>query len=96
MNYYFPIYAILLIVGGVIGFKKAGSKVSLYAGVISGVVVGIGICMQSLGLICAVSLLLTGSFAVRLVKTKKFMPSGMLLIASLAAVIISVREFITK
>ena len=89
MNYYFPIYAILLIVGGVIGFKKAGSKISLYAGVFSGIVVGFGIYMDSMGLIFAVSLLLIGSFTARLLKTKKFMPSGLLLVLSAIAAFLS-------
>lgn len=59
------IYIVLLLVGGLIGFFKGKSKVSLI--------------MSS-----AFAALLV-VFAMRLAKTKKFMPAGMMLIVTIAA-----------
>lgn len=84
-------YAILILstfvlVGGIIGFKKAGSKASLIAGGISSVILdacfGLGFVNQQAGFIAAlvVTLLLDGFFIKRFVKTKKFMPAGMTII----------------
>lgn len=91
------IYGVLLLAGGYFG-KKAGSKVSLYAGIISGAIVLIGvglICTNGIigfQLIAAVSGLLGAVFLIRLIKTKKFMPSGMLLLLSMAALFICVKQ----
>lgn len=80
------LYIVLLVIGGLIGFLKAKSKVSLYVSV--GFAAALSICAA--GLIPArygvsdwllAALLLT--FAYRLVKTKKFMPSGLLLILTI-------------
>ena len=81
-------YGLLLIVGGVMGFRK-GSKVSLIAGSLSGILVLAGVVLlgfnPSLGWISlsVLNALLAVSFVSRLVKTRKFMPSGMLLVISL-------------
>ena len=79
------IYIVLLVVGGLIGFLKAGSKVSL---IMSGAFAAVLI-------LCAIPGVLDGNFrknlanilmavlvvvfAMRLAKTKKFMPAGMML-----------------
>jgi uncharacterized membrane protein (UPF0136 family) len=74
-----------MILGGIMGFVKGKSKASLIAGVVSGILFGFCYYHSSTspmeGLIGAlvVSLLLIGVFIMRLVKTKKFMPAGMLL-----------------
>ena len=84
-------YAILILstfvlVGGIIGFKKAGSKASLIAGGISAVLLdacfGLGFANLQAGFIAAlvVTGLLDAFFAKRLMKTQKFMPSGMILL----------------
>ena len=81
-----PVMAVLMLAGGYMGYKKAGSKASLIAALISflfyaaayymvltgspnGIMLGLGI-----------SIALAGTFVRRLIRTKKFMPSGMLLI----------------
>jgi len=85
-------YGILLIVGGIFGFKK-GSKISLIMGLLSGILIFVGVWLLTfmpksawIFLIC-VNLLLMGSFFSRLIKTKKFMPSGMLLLLALGVFI---------
>lgn len=88
------IYGALMILGGIMGFVKVRSKASL----LSGVGLGLGLLASGYGvwrgstnsLVVAVVIaaLLLVLFAVRYVKTRRFMPSGMLAILSLAAVVI--------
>lgn len=85
------VYALLLAGGGYMGYAKAGSTVSLIAGLASGAVCLIALlitrsspltgCWAGVG--CAA--VLTILFTVRLVKSGKFMPSGMMLIVSALA-----------
>jgi len=84
------IYIILLLVGGLIGFLKAKSKVSLITSAVFAAVLvltqtGIfepGVARQLANILMAVLLVV---FAVRLAKTRKFMPSGLMLIVTIAA-----------
>ena len=81
------IYIILLVIGGLIGFLKAKSKVSLI----------MSACFAALLALCAAGIVfqyyvadillaaLLVVFAMRMTKTKKFMPAGMMLILTLAA-----------
>ncbi len=83
-------YAALMALGGLMGFR-AGSKVSLYAGVGSGAVLlaalGATYYAMNVGLWagCVVAVLLAVTFGRRLARTGNFMPGGMLLVASLVA-----------
>lgn len=93
----FLVYALLLIVGGVIGFAKAGSRASLIAGVASGFAALLAAFLTTrsaglgLGTGAAVAILLAGFFGYRsLVKTKKFMPAGMLAVVSLLVAVLAV------
>jgi uncharacterized membrane protein (UPF0136 family) len=85
------IYIILLLVGGLIGFLKAGSKVSLITSAVSAAALiltaipGLFGPRLASGLADVIMAALLVVFAIRLGKTKKFMPSGlMLLITALA------------
>ncbi|HEY9510898.1 MAG TPA: TMEM14 family protein [Verrucomicrobiae bacterium] len=84
------IYIVLLVVGGLIGFFKAKSKVSLIMSVTFAallVLCALGIIFQPyVADILLAALLIV--FAMRLGKTKKFMPSGMMLIITLAALVL--------
>ncbi len=86
-------YAVLMVFGGLMGFR-AGSKVSLYAGAGSGVALlaVFGATYLALGpglwVGCALAALLTLMFGQRLAKTGKFMPSGMLLVVSIAVAVL--------
>jgi uncharacterized membrane protein (UPF0136 family) len=93
------IYIVLLLVGGMIGFLKAGSKVSLITSSISAALLVLtampGVFTptfrRNLADIIMAALLVV--FAIRLAKTKKFMPSGMMLILTLAALVL--RHFLS-
>jgi uncharacterized membrane protein (UPF0136 family) len=84
------IYSLLLAVGGVIGYVKAGSRPSLIAGSISalaallalGLSVGNNRLGVPLGLILSIALFVLFGYRYA-VKTRKFMPSGLLAVASL-------------
>jgi len=85
------IYIVLLLVGGLIGFFKAKSKVSLMTSTGFAVILILtaipGILDPSLRgkLANIIMALLLVVFAVRLAKTKKFMPSGLMLVVTIAA-----------
>jgi uncharacterized membrane protein (UPF0136 family) len=84
------IYALLLAVGGVIGYLKAGSRPSLIAGSISALaaLLALGLSIGNnrmgvpLGLILSIALFVLFGYRYA-VKTRKFMPSGLLAVASL-------------
>ncbi|HVU28005.1 MAG TPA: TMEM14 family protein [Verrucomicrobiae bacterium] len=82
------IYIVLLLVGGLIGFFKAKSKVSLIASAIFAAILilttlrsvfqpGFSLVVANLTLV-----VLLVVFALRLGKTKKFVPSGLILVAT--------------
>jgi uncharacterized membrane protein (UPF0136 family) len=81
------VYIILLLVGGLIGFFKGKSQVSL---VMSAVFAAL-LVLCALGIIFKyyVADILLGAllivFAMRLAKTKKFMPAGLMLVATVVA-----------
>jgi uncharacterized membrane protein (UPF0136 family) len=76
------IYIILLVVGGLIGYFKAGSKASLITSAVFAallILCQVGVIFQRyMADIILAALLVV--FAWRLTKSKKFMPSGLLLI----------------
>jgi uncharacterized membrane protein (UPF0136 family) len=83
------IYAILLAVGGIIGYTKAGSKPSLIAGLASALAATIALVLSfqniSWGMILGalVAALLAVFFGRRyVVTTRKFMPAGLLAVVS--------------
>jgi uncharacterized membrane protein (UPF0136 family) len=83
------VYGVLLIVGGMMGYVKSKSRVSLFAGAISG-----GICVGAAWLSVdqpsegftigsLVAFLLAGVFINRFAKTRKIMPAAVVLVMSL-------------
>lgn len=89
------VYGLLLIIGGVVGFSKAHSKPSLYAGSASGVLAiafsyaGLtGHELIGLFLLAAESILLSAFFYMRYSASKKFMPAGLMVIVSAVSLIL--------
>ena len=84
------IYIGLLVVGGIIGYLKAKSQVSLitslvFAGALSLCAVDI---VFKEGMVYVFLSVLLIVFCIRFVKTKKFMPSGMLMSVTLATLVL--------
>src|SRR5438270_450981 len=87
------IYIVLLVIGGLIGFLKGKSKVSLimsvaFAAALSLCAAGL-ITLRNAADVLLVALLVV--FAMRLVKTKKFMPAGLMLVITIGA--LALRHF---
>ncbi len=93
-------YGILAIAGGIIGYIQATSKVSLISGSISGLLLILAAYFQlqgqSWGLILAVivTAVLVVVFAVRLAKTRKFMPAGLMTILGMLALAVMVSQMV--
>ena len=82
------IYIGFLVAGGVIGFVKARSRVSLITAVVASALLALA-ALGHLPFVAAPVLLglLTIVFAIRLAKTKKVMPSGILAAATVVTLI---------
>ena len=87
-------YIILLVVGGLIGFLKAGSRISLITSVVSAALLAVtavrGVFTPGFarGFSAVILALLLVVFGIRLMQTKKFMPSGLMLVLTLAALVL--------
>lgn len=79
-------YGILAILGGIMGYVQAQSKISLLAGCGCGILllISAGFYLQGqswgLGAAIAVTVVLLLAFLMRWLKTRKFMPAGLMLI----------------
>ncbi|MGA2748521.1 MAG: TMEM14 family protein [Verrucomicrobiota bacterium] len=75
------VYIVLLLAGGVMGFVKAGSRISLISSVVFGVL--LALCVMGIVRPFYVADVLVGLlliiFGVRFAKGRKFMPSGLML-----------------
>ena len=87
------IYGALILVGGVMGFVKGKSRASLITGLLFGaglILCGVYIDKGSKDALVAATTLagvLFVLFAIRFAQSKKFMPTGLLALLSLAATI---------
>jgi uncharacterized membrane protein (UPF0136 family) len=92
-------YGILVMVGGIIGYIVSQSKVSLLSGCISGVLLLFAAYLQFIGIIWGlilagvVTTVLVVVFALRLAKTRKFMPSGLMLFFGVLTLAVMVNQF---
>jgi uncharacterized membrane protein (UPF0136 family) len=88
MTIVYVFYALVLIAGGVMGFIKAGSKISLISGLVMGILVTISSYLYAstpkLALMIGtfLSCIAATFFIVRLIKTKKAMPAVPMIIIS--------------
>jgi uncharacterized membrane protein (UPF0136 family) len=95
-------YGILAIVGGIIGYVQARSQVSLISGSVSGLLLILSAYLQlqgqSWGLILAavVTAVLVVVFAVRLAKTRKLMPAGLMTVLGVVALILMVQQLLVR
>lgn len=94
----FIAYALFMFVGAFMGWKK-GSSVSLVAGLGSGLMMLLGVWLMTINprgayiFISCLTGVLSVVFLIRLLKTQSFMPSGMLLIVTLAVLVFTLFRF---
>ena len=88
------VYALAIIVGGVFGYFKAKSKMSLISGCVSGLLLlaawFYALKLPSVGLMVAGAIagILVVVFITRFIRTRKFMPAGVMMVLSLIAGIV--------
>lgn len=93
-------YGVIAILGGIMGYVKAQSKVSLISGCICGLLLIVAGVMQLLGytwgLMLAIDLtaLLGIVFIVRWAKTGKFMPAGLMTLLGIGSLALMLNQFI--
>lgn len=96
------VYGVLAIVGGFIGYRNAGSQVSLITGSISGLLLVFTAVVQLLGqtwgliLAIIVTAVLVVFFTLRLSKTRKFMPAGLMTLLGVVALAMMVNQLMAK
>ena len=93
------VYALLLLLGGIIGKLKSGSTVSLVAGGLCGLAelfaLKISMADPAQGFLMGgmLAVLLTGIFLSRLIRTRKVMPAGVIL---LLCAVVAVSLFVIR
>ena len=99
---YFIIFGLLTIVGGAIGYVKAGSTASIVAGAISGIALIVAAFLlptnAAVGLVIAgvVSIALAGRFIPAFMKTGKMMPAGLMAVLSAIGIVVAIVAWIKK
>jgi uncharacterized membrane protein (UPF0136 family) len=99
---YFIVFGVLTIVGGVVGYVKAGSVASIIAGSITGVLLLVAAFLlpehRAIGLATAfiISLLLAAQFVPKFIRTGKVMPAGMMSILSVIGIIAAIVVWVKK
>ena len=85
------IYGSFVLAGGIVGYRKAGSRASLLAGLVSEALLLLAAMLIFSGnplggkLAMAVAALLLIFFAMRWLKGRKFMPAGLMVLSSAIA-----------
>lgn len=90
-------YAVMLLIGGIIGRAKAGSSASLIAGTVSALMIAacLGLTFApaadrfAFAVAGAVSMLLAIFFSRKFLAKRKFMPSGMMALLSIGSTVVS-------
>jgi len=99
---YFIVFGVLTILGGIIGYVKAGSVASIIAGSITGVLLLVAAFLlpehRMVGLATAliISLLLAAQFIPKLLRTGRVMPAGIMSLLSVIGIIVAVVAWVKK
>src|SRR5437773_6759262 len=99
---YFIVFGALTIIGGIVGYLKAGSVASIIAGSITGVLLLVAAFLlpehRTIGLATAliVSLLLAAQFVPKFLRTGRVMPAGMMSILSAIGIIAVIVAWVKK
>jgi uncharacterized membrane protein (UPF0136 family) len=99
---YFIVFGLLTIVGGVMGYAKAGSMASIVAGSICGILLLVAAYLlpsnlvMGLALALIVSVALAGRFVPVFIKTGNLMPAGLMSVLSVIGVIVAIIAWMKK
>jgi uncharacterized membrane protein (UPF0136 family) len=99
---YFIVFGLLTIVGGVMGYAKAGSMASIIAGSICGILLLVAAYLlpdhlaAGLALAAIVSIALTGRFVPAFIKTGHVMPAGLMSVLSVIGIIMAIVAWMKK
>lgn len=99
---YFIVFGVLTIVGGVVGYFKAGSVISIIAGSITGILLLVSAWLLpehlAVGLTIALftSALLFAQFVPKFFRTGKVMPAGLMSILSAVGIVVAVLAWVRK
>jgi uncharacterized membrane protein (UPF0136 family) len=99
---YFIVFGLLTIVGGIIGYVKAGSVASIIAGSITGVLLLVAAFLlpehRMVGLATAliVSLLLAAQFIPKFLRTGRVMPAGIMSVLSAIGIVAAIVAWLKK
>lgn len=99
---YFIVFGLLTIVGGVMGYVKAGSTASIIAGSIAGILLLASAWLLpgnvTAGLILAavVSIALAGRFLPAFIKTGHVMPAGLMSVLSVIGIVVAILAWMKK
>lgn len=99
---YFIVFGLLTIVGGIIGYARAGSMASIIAGSVTGILLLVAAfllpnnAVAGLGLAAIVSILLAGRFIPAFIKSGDLMPAGMMSVLSVIGIIMAIVAWMKK
>ena len=99
---YFIIFGLLTIIGGIIGYVKAGSVASIIAGVITGVLLLVAAFLlpehrvAGLAIALIISFLLAAQFVPKFFRTGRVMPAGMMSVLSVIGIIAAIVAWVRK
>jgi len=99
---YFIVFGALTIVGGIVGYVKAGSVASIIAGSITGVLLLVAAFLlpehRMVGLATAliVSLLLAAQFIPKFLRTGRVMPAGIMSVLSAIGIVAAIVAWLKK
>jgi uncharacterized membrane protein (UPF0136 family) len=99
---YYLIFAVLTIVGGIMGYIKAKSMISLISGSVSGGILVLASFLLPARPILAgvfalcVSVLLAGKFVPDFIHKKAFVPGGLMALLSVASIVVTILALLPK
>ena len=99
---YFIIFGLLTIAGGIMGYVKAGSAISIIAGAITGILLIVAAFLlpehrlAGLAIALVVSVLLAGQFVPKFFRTGRVMPAGVMSVLSVIGIIAAIVAWVRK